>query len=243
MSAFVFASSCSIYGVGDREPRTEESPVNPLTAYAISKVRAERDLAQLAASDFRVTCLRFATACGMSPRLRLDLVLNDFVASAVAVKRIDILSDGSPWRPLIHVRDMARAIDWAIGRAAAHDPFVCLNAGSDAWNYQVRELGEAVAAIVGGVETHINQAAPPDKRSYRVSFKRFASMAPEHQPRFDLTRTIADLAEGLEAMGFCDPNFRESRLMRLNMLSELRRTGYLDGRLCWTPSRRLPVTA
>lgn len=98
-----------------------------------------------------MTCLRFATACGMSPRLRLDLMLNDFVASALAVKRIDILSDGSPWRPLIHVRDMARAIDWAIGRTPGQGAFVSLNAGSDEWNYQVRELGEAVAAIVGGV--------------------------------------------------------------------------------------------
>src|SRR5262245_60226439 len=183
VSAFVFASSCSIYGAADGEPRTEDSPINPLTAYAISKARAEQDLARLAAPDFRVTCLRFATACGMSPRLRLDLVLNDFVASALAVKRIDILSDGSPWRPLLHVRDMARAIDWAIGRAPGHGAFVCLNAGSDEWNYQVRELAEAVAAIVGdGVQTNINRAAPPDKRSYRVSFERFAGVAPDHQP-------------------------------------------------------------
>ena len=109
VKSFVFASSCSVYGSAEDGARTEASPVNPLTAYAKSKVWTERDLAPLADGRFKVTCLRFATACGMSDRLRLDLVLNDFVAGAVASKKISILSDGTPWRPLIHVKDMARA--------------------------------------------------------------------------------------------------------------------------------------
>ena len=121
VGAFVFASSCSIYGQADDAPRVEESELGPLTAYARSKALAERDLAPLADDRFRVTCLRFATACGMSDRLRLDLVLNDFVASAIATGRIDIMSDGTPWRPLIHVADMARAIDWAIDRPGQED--------------------------------------------------------------------------------------------------------------------------
>lgn len=114
--SFVFASSCSVYGFAEGGAKTEESEVNPLTAYAKSKVGAEKDLAALASQNFAVTCLRFATACGMSERLRLDLVLNDFVASAVTAKKITILSDGTPWRPLIHIRDMARAIDWGVQR-------------------------------------------------------------------------------------------------------------------------------
>ncbi|RZK29215.1 MAG: SDR family oxidoreductase, partial [Hymenobacter sp.] len=118
--AFVFASSCSIYGMGGEDAKTETSSVNPLTAYARSKVASEQDLAPLADDDFVVTCLRFATACGWSDRLRLDLVLNDFVASAVATGEISILSDGTPWRPLIHVRDMARAIEWAVTREASN---------------------------------------------------------------------------------------------------------------------------
>ena len=111
--SFVFASSCSVYGRAEAVA-TEASPVEPLTAYARSKVGAEEELAELAGDGFEVTSLRFATACGASDRLRLDLVLNDFVASAVASGEIRLLSDGSAWRPLIHVRDMARAIEWAI---------------------------------------------------------------------------------------------------------------------------------
>ncbi len=108
VKSFVFASSCSIYGFADDSPRKEGDPLNPLTAYARSKVDTEMGLQKLADSSFTVTCLRFATACGMSKRLRLDLVLNDFVANALAKGRIEILSDGTPWRPLIHVKDMAR---------------------------------------------------------------------------------------------------------------------------------------
>src|SRR5207253_4967291 len=143
----------------------------PLTAYARSKVGCEQGLAPLADARFKITCLRFATACGMSDRLRLDLVVNDFVASAVASKKITILSDGTPWRPLIHVRDMARAIDWAFGRKPeAGGNFLVVNTGSDSWNYQVRNLAEAVSEIIPGIEVSINKAAPPDKRSYKVDF-------------------------------------------------------------------------
>ncbi|MFO0768088.1 MAG: SDR family oxidoreductase [Nitrospiraceae bacterium] len=110
--SFVFASSCSVYGFAEEGAKTEESMVNPLTAYAKSKIEAEQELAKFAAAGFSVTCLRFSTACGMSDRLRLDLVLNDFVASALATGKITILSDGTPWRPLIHIKDMAKAIDW-----------------------------------------------------------------------------------------------------------------------------------
>src|SRR5215510_4822708 len=148
-NAFIYASSCSVYGYAEDGARTEESPVNPLTAYAKSKVWTERDVASLADTKFKITCLRFATACGMSDRLRLDLVLNDFVAGAVASKKISILSDGSPWRPLIHVKDMVRAIDWAIRReVTAGGVFVTVNVGEDRWNYQVKELADAVAQVI-----------------------------------------------------------------------------------------------
>ena len=120
--------------------------------------------------DFNVTCLRFATACGMSDRLRLDLVLNDFVAGAVASKKITILSDGTPWRPLINVKDMALAIEWALLREKGLGDFVAVNTGSNQWNYQVRDLAESVAKVMPGVEVSINKDAEPDKRSYRVDF-------------------------------------------------------------------------
>ena len=174
VKSFVFASSCSVYGFAEEGPRIEDSPVNPLTAYAKSKVWAETDLTPLADEQFKVTCLRFATACGMSDRLRLDLVLNDFVAGAIASRKVSILSDGTPWRPLIHVKDMARAIDWAINRdLSAGGAFLKVNVGDDRWNYQVKDLAEAVAQVVPGVEVSINRNAQPDKRSYRVSFEKF----------------------------------------------------------------------
>ena len=217
---FVFASSCSVYGVASGGPRTETDPVNPITAYAKSKIGTERELADLG-GDMTISCLRFSTACGMSDRLRLDLVLNDFVACALSKGEITVLSDGSPWRPLIDVADMARAIDWAIDRPADNGGrYLIVNVGSDAWNYQVRDLAQAVAAAVPGTKVSINIDAPVDSRSYRVDFGRFKSLAPAHQPKVDLNQSIQNLIAGLKRMDFKDTAFRSSALIRLNMLNE-----------------------
>ncbi len=241
--AFVFASSCSVYGYADDGPRTERSHVDPLTPYARSKVLAEEGLGELAAADFRVTCLRFATACGMSDRLRLDLVLNDFVASAVLARRITVLSDGSPWRPLINVTDMARAIEWAVGADAdAAGDFLVVNAGSSAWNYQVHSLANAVASVVDGTEISINRDAPPDRRSYRVDFSMFEALAPRHQPLSDLIGTIEQLREGVEQIRFASPNFRDSAYVRLRVLGELQALGLLSRTLEWTDKRAALAT-
>jgi nucleoside-diphosphate-sugar epimerase len=232
---FVFASSCSVYGFAEEGARTEQSEVNPLTAYARSKVFTERDLAALAGPNFRVVCLRFPTACGMSDRLRLDLVLNDFVAGAVASKKITVLSDGSPWRPLINVRDMARAIDWALHYDSdLPGNYLVINAGSTAWNYQVKDLAEAVARLVPGVDVSINRNAQPDTRSYRVDFKMYERLAPRHQPSVDLATTIQELRDGLEGMHFADSGFRNSQLMRLNVLTHFREQGKLNEQLMWS---------
>jgi len=234
VGSFVFASSCSVYGFAEGEARNEDSELNPLTAYAHSKINTERDTEPLADDDFLVTCLRFPTACGMSDRVRLDLVLNDFVASAVATGKITVLSDGSPWRPLIDTKDMARAIDWGIGRDRdTGGPFVSINAGRTKWNYRVKELAEAVQSHMPGVEVDINTNAAPDKRSYRVDFTRYEDLAPDHQPQVDLDQSIVELKDGLEAIGFGDANFRESHLIRLNMLNDLRSKGLLDEHLRW----------
>jgi nucleoside-diphosphate-sugar epimerase len=240
--AFVFASSCSVYGMGGDEAKTETAPVNPLTAYARSKMASEHDLAPLADAGFVVTCLRFATACGWSDRLRLDLVLNDFVASAVTTGEISILSDGTPWRPLIHVRDMARAIEWALGRRVAQGgAFLAVNAGSDEWNYRVGELAEAVAAALPGTSVRVNPAAAVDRRSYRVDFDLFRRLAPSHQPHYGLAATIAELHEKLLAMHFSDAHFRSSRLMRLRELTALREQGELTEQLTWASHATAPA--
>jgi nucleoside-diphosphate-sugar epimerase len=230
---FIFASSCSVYGSAEETDRTENSKLGPLTAYAKSKVYSERDLSELADDSFSVTCLRFATACGMSERLRLDLVLNDFVAGAVTSGEISILSDGTPWRPLINVKDMARAFDWAIGRDTAHGNFLSVNVGSQRGNYQVKELAETVARLLPGIQLKINKDAQPDKRSYRVCFDLYRQLAPQHQPVHDLNASILELKEGLHAMNFQDRNFRSSHLIRLFHLNCLRDKGYLDKMLEW----------
>ncbi len=232
--SFVFASSCSMYGAAEDSARTEKSPLNPLTAYAKSKVMTEEGLQPLAGEGFKVTSLRFSTACGWSDRLRLDLVLNDFVAGAVASGRITILSDGTPWRPLINVKDMARAIDWAIAREVSNGgEFLAVNVGSDEWNYQVKDLAEAVARLIPGVEVSINKDAQPDKRSYRVNFDLFRQLAPEYQPSVSLTDSIKELKKGLESIGFKNGEFRESRHMRLKVLMELQEKGLLNEKLQW----------
>jgi nucleoside-diphosphate-sugar epimerase len=225
-----------VYGFAGDQPQTEASTLAPLTAYARSKVLAEQGLAHVADEGFRVTCLRFPTACGLSEQLRLDLVLNDFVAAAVAANAIRVLSDGTPWRPLIHVRDMARAIDWAVARDG--DAFLTLNVGDDEANYQVWDLAEAVAKVLPGVEIWMNPEPAPDRRSYRVSFARFRELAPQHQPRCRLIDTIEELVEGLRRNGFSDPDFHTSKFIRLNVLANLRQRGLIDEHLAWTPAAR-----
>jgi len=234
VKSFVFASSCSMYGAAEDSARTEASQLNPLTAYARSKVFTERDIKNFAGDGFKVTSLRFSTACGMSPRLRLDLVLNDFVAGAIASKQITILSDGTPWRPLINVKDMARAIEWAISRDTMDGgEFLAVNVGSNEWNYQVKDLAYAVADVIPGVKISINKNAAPDKRSYRVNFDYYKKLAPDHQPKYNLINTIEELRDGLEDMGFNDEKFRDSNYMRLNMLNQLRGKKLLNENLEW----------
>jgi nucleoside-diphosphate-sugar epimerase len=232
---FAFASSCSIYGLAAGDTRKETDPLNPLTAYARSKIAAEEGLKQMDRGGMGVTCLRFATACGMSPRLRLDLVLNDFVAGALASGEVSVLSDGTPWRPLIDVRDMARAIEWAItGDGVEPGGFLSINAGSDDWNVQVGELAHAVAAGAPGTRVSINKDAPPDKRSYRVDFSLFRKMAPDHQPRVTLADSVARLRDGLDAIGFADRDFRSSQQIRLKVLDRHMEAGRLGEDLRWT---------
>lgn len=233
VSRFVFASSCSVYGFAAGGARTERDEVNPLTAYARSKIATERALEQMP-SQMVTTSLRFATACGFSPRTRLDLVLNDFVASAMATGKITVLSDGTPWRPLIHVADMARAIEWAIRRDAdAGGQYLAVNVGDEKWNYQVKELAAAVAEQVQGVDVEINVDAPPDKRSYRVDFSLYASLAPDHQPQVTLKNAVEDLVGGLSALDFSDGAFRQSDLIRLRVLESEMESGRLGSNLRW----------
>jgi nucleoside-diphosphate-sugar epimerase len=231
---FVYASSCSVYGSADDKPRKENSELNPLTAYAKSKVFTENGLESLASEDFIVTCLRFATACGFSPRLRLDLVLNDFVASAISTGRIEILSDGTPWRPLINVKDMARAIDWASRRNAGNGgSFLIVNTGSNKWNYQIKELARVVKNQLTSIDVSINEDAEPDKRSYKVDFSTFKNLSGDYYPKISLEQTVEDLFDGLQKIEFSDIDFRTSNLIRLSVLKNHIKNGRLNKNLNW----------
>jgi nucleoside-diphosphate-sugar epimerase len=234
---FVFASSCSIYRYSEGCARKETDPVKPLTAYARSKVGTETALKKMDLGETSVTSLRVATACGMSDRLRLDLVLNDFVARAVASGHITVLSDGTPWRPLIDVEDMARAVAWAAQRPPANGgQFLAVNIGSEEWNYQVADLAKGVAAAVPCTQVSINTSAGPDKRSYKVDFSLFKQLAPEATPRLTLSQSIARFRDGLTAMGFGDKNFRNSPYIRLKMLEHHIAVGRLAADLRWRRS-------
>lgn len=234
VKSFVYASSCSMYGSASDFPKKENDELNPLTAYARSKVAAEKELEPLASDSYKVTCLRFATACGFTNRLRLDLVLNDFVAGALINKEISILSDGSPWRPMINTKDMARAIEWGILRDRKESGnFLAINTGSNEWNNQIKPLAEAVASIIPGSKVSINPGGGPDKRSYMVNFDLFKKLAPNHQPVNDLKSTIQELRDNLVAMNFNDPNFRDSNFIRLKVLSKLQENGHINNNLDW----------
>lgn len=229
VKSFVFASSCSIYGAGGDQIRTENSELNPLTAYAKSKVEAENLLKPLAESEFIVTCLRFATACGASSRLRLDLVLNDFVVNALVNKKIEILSDGTPWRPLIAVEDMCDALDWACKRPKeCGGNFIAVNTGFDDWNFQVKDLAFLVREEIPETGVKINSNALADKRSYRVSFSRYRELSGKVNSKSEIEQVIKNVIKAVTEVKYSDRNFRESIFIRLNYLRMILNRGNLS---------------
>ncbi len=232
---FVFASSCSMYGASGATARVETDSLEPLTAYARSKVAFERILERLARPGFTVTCLRFATACGVSPRTRMDLVLNDFVATAVTQGQVKVLSDGTPWRPLIDVRDMARALEWAAeDRLEVPEQFLAVNVGSSEWNYQVRDIAGRVAELVNGAVLSFSDEAPADNRSYTVDFARFRELAPHHQPSITLEESIEALVKHVESDSLPERWARQGSFSRLHELRRMQDSGLLSSELRWT---------
>src|SRR5882672_44322 len=191
---FIYASSCSVYGVGSDAPVSEESPVNPQTAYAKCKTLVERDVKQMASKDFCVTFLRNATAYGASPRMRFDIVLNDLCGLAWTQKRITLKSDGSPWRPIVHIEDISKAIRCALVAPAGAVNGEIFNVGADSENYRVREIAQIVADVFPGCELTIG-APSADNRSYRVSFEKISTRLPGFKCAWTARRGAEELRD------------------------------------------------
>ena len=232
---FVFASSCSMYGAAadGGGPVDERAPLKPLTAYAESKVLAEEALAELADEDFAPVSMRNATAYGASPRLRLDIVLNNLVGWALTTGRVRILSDGTPWRPLVHVEDIARATLAFLEAPAEIVAGEAFNVGADAANYQVRELAEIARDAVGGCEIEYADAGDPDPRSYRVDFGKLRRTFPGLALTWTARAGADELVSAYRRAGLTFDDFDGPRYTRLKRLRELSEKGALDGALRW----------
>jgi nucleoside-diphosphate-sugar epimerase len=237
VSRFVFASSCSIYGQSEGGVLTEASPFHPITAYAVSKVRFEEELDALADSGFSTVALRNATAYGFSPRLRLDIVVNNLTGCAVATGQVKLLSDGRAWRPLVHVEDMARAIDAALVAPRGRVHRQAFNVGRETDNRRIRDLAESVAAAVSGCSVAIATGAGTDARDYNVSFEKIRRELPEFQPRWDVERGIAELRDAFRAHGLTRARFEGEEFTRLKRLQSLIAGQGVDEALHWHAAR------
>ncbi len=240
VTRFIFSSSCSNYGAGGENFLNEESQFNPVTPYGISKVRVEQDVAKLADSNFSPTFLRNATAYGVSPRLRFDLVLNNLVAWAFTTGRVYIKSDGTPWRPIVHIEDISRAFIAVLHapREVVHNQ--AFNVGRNEDNYRIRELAEIVEETVPGCSIEYAQDAGPDKRCYRVDCSKIVRTLPEFKPQWNARKGAQELYAAYQNVGLTLEDFEGARYKRIAHIQQLLSSDRLDETLRWKTEALVP---
>ena len=230
---FLFASSCSIYGQSVNAALTESSPMNPLTAYARSKVEFEKTLTSLADDGFSPLSLRNATAYGFSPRLRVDLVVNNLLGSSITTGEVKLLSDGTAWRPLLHVYDMSQAFVAALATDRKRWHNQALNVGAEQDNYQIRTLAELVAGVVPGSRVTFAASVQADSRNYNVSFQKIKEVLPAWRPRYTVPPGTEHLYQKMRTLGFSADDFTGYQFSRLKTLLNHQKAGRLDQVLRW----------
>jgi len=218
VSRFLFSGSCSVYGAGEKLDLYESDPLNPLTAYAQSKIETEAAVSQLANGDFSPSYLRNSTAYGFSPMLRIDLVVNNLLASGLAFGEIRIMSDGSPWRPLVHCRDIARAFVafMEAPRENVHDKAV--NVGGNQENYQVRDVADEVQRVLPEARITYTGEVGHDPRNYRVNFDMLNSVLPDFELAYTLASGVDELHRKMVDHGFDATDFESDQFVRLRWL-------------------------
>ncbi len=231
---FLFASSCSNYGAGGQDFLTEEAAFNPVTPYGVSKVKVEAALEKMADSDFCPTYLRASTAYGVSPRLRFDLVINNLTAWAYTTGRVYLKSDGTPWRPLVHVEDICRAYTAVLHAPTELVHNEAFNVGTTTENYQMREIAEIVRDVVPGCQIDYAPDAGPDTRCYRVDCNKIARVLHEFKPQWTAHRGVVELYEEYKKVGLTLEEFEGVKYMRIAHLKHLLETGLLDEDFRWT---------
>jgi nucleoside-diphosphate-sugar epimerase len=230
---FIFSSSCSNYGAGGENLLNEESAFNPVTPYGISKVRVEQDVAKMADAKFTPVFLRNATAFGVSPRLRFDLVLNNLTAWAFTTGKVFIKSDGTPWRPIVHIGDISRAFIAVLEAPIDVVHNQAFNVARNEDNYRIRELADIVKATVDNTIIEYAKDAGPDKRCYRVDSSKIMKMIPAFQPVWDARKGAKELLAAFQQVGLKLDDFEGPKYKRIDHIKQLLSSGKLGPDLRW----------